>query len=136
MTPEKARTLISAYYSAFNAKDWARMLEQVSDDIHHDVNEGGRRGGKARFADFIAHMDDCYDELLTDITIMTNEDGSRGAAEFIVNGTYKKTDSTLPEAKGQSYRLHAGAFLEVKDDKITRVTTYYNLSDWIAQVSA
>jgi steroid delta-isomerase-like uncharacterized protein len=135
MTPQRARTLISAYYAAFNAKDWQAMLDQVSDTIHHDVNEGVVRGGKAKFADFIAHMDDCYDELLTDIVIMTNEDGSRGAAEFIVNGTYKKTDGDLPEADGQTYRLPAGGFFEISDDKIARVTTYYNLANWIAQVS-
>jgi hypothetical protein len=31
--------------------------------------------------------------------------------------------------------LNAGGFFTLKDGKITRVTTYYNLNDWIAQVS-
>ena len=57
------------------------------------------------------------------------------AAEFIVSGTYKQTDAGLPEARGQTYRLPAGAFFEVAGGKIRRVTTYYNLKDWIAQVS-
>ena len=127
--------LIRSYYTAFNAKDWDGMLELLSDDIRHDVNEGSERGGKAKFAEFLAHMDDCYDEELTDIAVMTDASGTRGAAEFIVNGTYKKTDSGLPEANGQSYRLPAGAFLEIKEGKISRVTTYYNLANWISQVS-
>ncbi|MEM6679931.1 MAG: isopropylmalate/homocitrate/citramalate synthase, partial [Pseudomonadota bacterium] len=36
----------------------------------------------------------------------------------------------------QTYRLPAGAFLEVRDGLIARVTTYYNLKEWIRQVSA
>ena len=42
----------------------------------------------------------------------------------------------LPEARGQTYILPAGAFFDLKDGKISRVTTFYNLRDWIAQVSA
>jgi ketosteroid isomerase-like protein len=42
----------------------------------------------------------------------------------------------MPEARGQRYRLPAGAFFEIRDGKIARVTTTYNLRDWIAQVSA
>ncbi|NBQ49676.1 MAG: isopropylmalate/homocitrate/citramalate synthase, partial [Marivivens sp.] len=30
----------------------------------------------------------------------------------------------------------AGSFMTLKDGKICRVTTYYNLADWIRQVSA
>jgi steroid delta-isomerase-like uncharacterized protein len=127
--------LIHRYYAAFNAKDWTGMAACVSEDLNHFVNEGDKRGGRKAFAEFIAHMDDCYDELLTDIVVMPSADGTRAAAEFIVNGTYKKTDPGLPEARGQTYRLPAGAFFDVKDGEIRRVTTYYNLKEWIRQVS-
>jgi steroid delta-isomerase-like uncharacterized protein len=69
------------------------------------------------------------------MVIFATEDGTRGAAEFIVNGTYLQTDGDLPTAHGQSYRLPAGSFFSLEGGKITRVVTYYNLSDWIAQVS-
>jgi steroid delta-isomerase-like uncharacterized protein len=55
--------------------------------------------------------------------------------EFTVNGIYKKGEEGLPAAHGQSYVLPAAAFLEVKDGKIARVTTYYNLPLWISLVS-
>ena len=61
--------------------------------------------------------------------------GDRAAAEFVVNGTYLKTDEGLPEARGQTYRLPAGTFFTIRDGKIARVTTYYNLADWMRQVS-
>ena len=131
-----ASTLISDYYAAFNAKDWPGMLALLAPDVRHDVNEGMARTGPAMFAAFLAHMDACYDERLTDIVVMTAPDGARAAAEFIVNGVYRKTDGGLPEARGQTYRLPAGAFFEIADGRIRRVTTYYNLKDWIAQVSA
>jgi steroid delta-isomerase-like uncharacterized protein len=127
--------LIARYYSAFNAKDWAGMLACVADHLRHDVNEGAARRGKARFADFLAHMDRCYDERLEDIVIMTDQTGARAAAEFVVHGRYKATDDGLPPARGQTYVLPAGAFFEVRDGLIARVTTRYNLKDWIAQVS-
>jgi steroid delta-isomerase-like uncharacterized protein len=65
---------------------------------------------------------------------MASDDGRRAAAEFVVDGVYKAADADLPPARGQKYRLPAGAFLEVRDGRIARVTTYYNLQDWLAQV--
>lgn len=127
--------LVSRYYAAFNAKDWNAMAACVAEDINHFVNEGDKRGGRKAFAEFLAHMDDCYDEQLTDIVVMASPDGTRASAEFIVNGTYKKTDAGLPEARGQTYHLPAGAFFDVSGGEIQRVTTYYNLKEWIRQVS-
>ena len=83
---------------------------------------------------FLARMDRCYRERLSNIAIMTSTDGRRAAAEFVVEGTYLATDAGLPPAQGQAYRLSAGTFFAIEDGKIARVTTYYNLQDWIAQV--
>jgi steroid delta-isomerase-like uncharacterized protein len=127
--------LVRRYYDAFNAKDWDGMLACASEDIRHDVNEGDRRGGKAAFREFLAQMNRCYDERLEDIFVMVDETGRRAAAEFIVHGRYLVADPGLPEARGQTYVLPVGVFLDVTDGKIARVTTYYNLKNWIAQVS-
>ncbi|WP_027236223.1 ketosteroid isomerase-related protein [Leisingera caerulea] len=127
---------IARYFAAFNAGDTDAMLDCLDEQIAHHVNEGQIRVGKEKFAEFCAHMSHCYKEELTDLVIFASEDVTRAAAEFIVNGTYLATDEGLPEAKGQTYRLPGGSFFELKDGKISRVTTYYNLADWIAQVSA
>lgn len=131
-----ARDLVSRYYAAFNAGDSAAMLACLSDDVLHEVNQGEARRGKPAFAEFCAHMSRCYRETLTDMVVMASADGMRAAAEFTVNGEYLATDEGLPEAKGQKYTLPGGAFFEVENGLIHRVTTYYNLPDWIAQVSA
>lgn len=133
---QTAKDIVTAYYAAFNAADPAAMLACVSDDIEHRVNEGGIRRGRDKFAEFCAHMGVSYRETLKDIEIFANAAGSRAAAEFVVHGEYLQTDPGLPEAKGQRYILPAGAFFDLKDGKISRVTTFYNLNDWIAQVSA
>lgn len=130
------RATIEAYYAAFNAGDAAAMLACVTDDIEHRVNEGAIRFGREKFAEFCSHMGVSYRETLKDMVIFVNEDATRGAAEFVVHGEYLQTDPGLPEAKGQRYILPAGAFFDLKDGKIARVTTFYNLNDWVAQVSA
>ena len=129
------KSLIAAYYEAFNAGRTDDMLALLHDDIEHHVNEGGIRRGKALFAEFNAHMTDSYKENLTDMVIFANDAGDRAAAEFVVNGTYLKTDEGLPPAQGQTYRLPAGSFFTIRDGRIARVTTYYNLADWMRQVS-
>ena len=135
MSAIETRALISAYFAAFNSGDTAGMEALVADDLAHDVNQGGTRHGKAAFVAFNAHMTRCYKELLSDICLFVSEDGSRAAAEFVVSGTYIQSDEGLPEASGQTYRLPAGSFMDIRDGKIARITTYYNLTGWIAQVS-
>lgn len=135
MNRQNTLDLIAAYYTAFNAGDGAGMLALVTDKVEHRVNEGQTRWGREAFAEFCGHMGVSYREELRDITLFASEDGTRAAAEFIVHGTYLQTDPGLPQAKGQTYVLPAGSFFAIEDGKIARVTTFYNLSDWIAQVS-
>ncbi len=133
--------IASTYYTAFNQKDWATMLSLLSNDVRHDSNQGATHVGKDHFTQFLQHMDDCYDETLTDLVILTEPTGTRVshervACEFVVNGIYKKTDGDLPAAHGQTYVLPAGSFLDIANGQITRVTTYYNLPLWESLVNA
>jgi steroid delta-isomerase-like uncharacterized protein len=130
------RQLVQQYYEYFNQQNWEGMLSLLSDDVIHEVNQGGTRIGKDLYRAFLAHMDACYEETLSDMVLMSDERGHRIACEFVVNGIYKNTDGDLPQATGQTYRLPAGAFLEVSDGKIQRVTTYYNLPLWLRLVGA
>jgi steroid delta-isomerase-like uncharacterized protein len=126
--------LIGRYYAAFNNGDWAGMLAELSDDVVHDINQGGREHGRTAFAAFLARMDRCYREELRGIAIMASPDGTHAAAEFVVHGEYRNTDEGLPPARGQAYVLPAGAFFDVREGRISRVTNYYNLDHWLEQV--
>ena len=134
--PGTARATVAAYYAAFNAGDVDAMIAMVADDVIHDVNQGERRQGKDRFHAFCARMAHHYREELQDIVIMTSDDGTRAAAEFNVSGVYMESEPGLPVAAGQKYLLPAGTFFALDGNKITRVSSYYNLTDWIMQVSA
>jgi steroid delta-isomerase-like uncharacterized protein len=135
MTRADALALIQRYYAAFNAGDAAGMLDCLTEDVEHRVNEGAHRIGKARFAEFCGHMGVSYREELKDMVVFATDDGSRAAAEFVVHGQYLQTDPGLPEARDQTYILPAGGFFDIRDGRIARITTFYNLNDWIRQVS-
>jgi steroid delta-isomerase-like uncharacterized protein len=126
--------LIEAYYDAFNRMDVEGFLGLLTDDVVHDVNQGGREVGKQKFRAFLERMNRSYEEKIVDLFVMTNSDGSRAAAEFTVLGVYLESDEGLPPAEGQRYSLPAGAFFEIRGGKVARISNTYNLNDWIRQV--
>lgn len=125
--------VVNAYYAAFNRGDWDGMCALLADDVAHDLNQGGRETGRAVFRAFLDRMARSYREQLRDIVVMAGGNG-RAAAEYVVDGEYLATDEGLPPANGQTYSLPGGAFFEIAGGKIRRVTNYYNLQDWLAQV--
>ena len=132
----RAIELVLAYYAAFNRGDWPAMQALLADDVAHDLNEGPRETGKPAFAAFQQRMARSYREQLRDIVVMASADGRRVAAEYVVHGEYLADDEGLPPARGQRYVLPGGAFFAIADGRIARVSNYYNLQDWIAQVGA
>ena len=134
MSRAKTEKLIRRYYDAFNRGDMETFVSLLDPKVAHDVNQGGRETGAAKFKKFMVRMNTSYRERLSGITIMVSADGRRAAAEFVVHGTYLKTDKGLPKATGQRYKLPGGAFFEIRRGRIARITNYYNLQDWLAQI--
>lgn len=126
--------LIQHYYEAFNRGDWEAMLDCLAPEVVHDLNQGTRESGRETFRAFLERMDRSYVERLEDVVVWGTPDGRRVAAEYVVHGEYRATDEGLPPASGQRYVLPGGAFFEVRDGRITRVTNYYNLQEWLRQV--
>ena len=129
------KDLIVQYYQRFNAADYDGMLALLDENVVHEPSQGTPRHGKEQFRAFLRHMEACYREQVIDPVVMSSEDGSRAAAEFMLGGTYLKTDGDLPAARGQQYRLRVGAFFEIRDNRITRVSNHYNLQDWLQQIA-
>lgn len=127
--------LVTRYYDLFNRADWDAMVALLADDVAHDLNQGGREVGREAFRAFLARMERSYREQLRDVVVMSGP-GGRVAAEYVVDGEYLATDEGLPPAAGQRYSLPGGAFFEIADGRIRRVTNYYNLQDWLRQVGA
>lgn len=133
MNPDSITTLIRTYYERFNAGDWDGMCALLTDDVAHDLNQGAREVGRAAFRAFLDRMAASYREQLRDIVVFAVD--GRAAAEYVVHGEYLRDDAGLPPAHGQRYVLPGGAFFDVRDGRIARVTNYYNLPAWISQVS-
>ncbi|MDR2011704.1 MAG: nuclear transport factor 2 family protein [Rhodanobacter sp.] len=131
---QDTRALIKRYYAAFNRGDWESMLACLTQDVVHDLNQGPRETGREAFRAFLTRMERSYSEQLRDIVVASNMEGTRAAAEYVVHGTYKVSDEGLPQAHGQRYVLPGGAFFDIRNGCIARVTNYYNLQNWIAQV--
>ncbi|AIF48477.1 ketosteroid isomerase-related protein [Dyella japonica] len=127
--------LVARYYDAFNRGDWEAMLDCLTDDVAHDINQGHRETGREAFRSFLARMNRSYREELRDIVLLQGADDMRAAAEYVVHGQYLADDEGLPPARGQRYALPGGAFFDIRDGRIARISNYYNLQDWIAQVA-
>ncbi|MBS0615785.1 MAG: nuclear transport factor 2 family protein [Verrucomicrobia bacterium] len=131
---QHTREIIEQYYKAFNERKVDALLWLLSDDVIHEINQGKQEIGKKLFEKFMERMNGCYQETASDLVIFTSDSSDHAAAEFTITGKYLSTDKGLPEAKGQTYRLKCGAFFALKKGKISRVTNYYNMQAWLAQV--
>lgn len=127
-------SLIQRYYDAFNRGDYQEMLSYVDEHVVHEVNEGDDQVGIALFRDFLGIMDEHYQEQVKNLVVFSSTEPSRFAAEFNIDGRYKKSQEGLPPAKGQKYYIRVGAFFEVKNNKIARISNYYNLKNWMKAV--
>jgi len=135
MNEVSALEIVKKYFAAFNEGRTKDMLDLLHPEVQHDRNQDKTHVGLEAFIKFMAHMDACYKEELKNMTYFVSPTAShRISVEFDVHGTYLKTDGNLPEARGQKYVVPAGSFLEIKEGKIKRVTTYYNLPQWIKMV--
>lgn len=131
---EHVKNTIKSYYHAFNTGQDESLFALMDDKIVHEVNQGPAEVGVVKFRQFMEHMRNCYDEKVYDLIIFSDDKAGRASAEFFVKGIYVKTDPPLPPANGQPYDLRVGAFFELDKGKITRMTTYYNLQDWLKMV--
>ncbi len=126
--------LITQYYDNFNKEDIVSFLGLLDEQVVHEINQGEAEIGVKAFAEFMERMNKAYSEKVKNLIVMANQEGTRASAEFVIEGTYKATDKDLPTAHNQRYELRCGAFFEINQNKITRVTNYYNMQDWLKQV--
>lgn len=132
---DRTNALILRFCTAANRGDIDAMLDCVADDVVHDVNQGERETGKTAFRAWVEQYRRCYREELRDIVVMSIDDGTRGAAEFSVHGSYEGTAPGQPVAQGQRYVLTAGMFFAIHQGRIARVTPCYNRQERQAQIA-
>jgi len=136
MPASQTQALIEQYYRTFNSEDREALLALLTEDVAHEINQGGCEVGREAFRAFLQRMDRSYREQVADLVVFASDDGRRAAAEFFIDGAYIATDEGLPPATGQRYHLRVGAFFDIRDGKVARVTNYYNLQEWLRLVGA
>jgi steroid delta-isomerase-like uncharacterized protein len=133
-TSDRSTEIILAFYDAFNCGDWDGMLSLLADNVVHDLNQGPREVGKAAFAAYLQRVGTSYREQLHDIVVMVAPDGHRAAAEYVAHGSYVADDVGMTPARGQRYVLPGGAFFSIRNNRIQRISNYFNEREWISQV--
>ena len=135
MNEEQARELVSRFIAAFDTGDHEAMLALASEDIAHDASGGGREIGKDKLRWYLADRARHVQETIGDLVVMTGEGGSRAAAEFTLRGTYLATMQGLPQASGQHYSLAAGAFFEIEEGLVSRLTCRLDRAELARQLA-
>lgn len=132
---DRSIEIVLAFYTAFNRSDWAGMLALLADNVVHDMNQGPREVGKPAFAAYLQRVTTSYSEQLRDIVVMVAPDGHRAAAEYMAHGTYVADDVGMAPARGQRYVVPGGAFFDIRNNRIQRISNYFNEQEWISQVA-
>ncbi|MBH3341897.1 nuclear transport factor 2 family protein [Pseudomonas mendocina] len=126
--------LLQRYFNALNDRDIRACLLLVSDELIVEPNQGFAEHGRDAFATFLERQQHCYRETLEPLVILAEPHGQHAACEYRVNGEYLATDEGLPEACGQRYEMRVGAFFEIQQGLISRISLHFNLPDWLAQI--
>lgn len=132
--PVDVRDLLQRYFQALNDRDIRACLALVSDELILEPNQGFSEHGRDAFAGYLERQLHCYRETIESLVIMAEPQGCHAACEYHVSGEYLATDDGLPEACGQRYQMRVGAFFEIHDGLISRISLHFNLPNWLAQV--
>lgn len=135
MTNALAEQLVQNYYQTFVAKDLNGFLALLTEDVIHEINQGPIEKGKALFKTFMEKHFSHGDQAVDDLIILSSPDGKYATSRFNCSGNYTHSEEGFPPASGQFWKIPVVSYFEIRDQKISHVAVYYNLKDWIAQVS-
>jgi steroid delta-isomerase-like uncharacterized protein len=129
--------LIRSLADAFNARDFDRGRELVSDDLEFtDYAMGVTLQGGDAFIGYARSWANAFSDMQLEVGGVVADD-RHAAAEFVGRGTH---DGTLPTpngdvpATGRTIDAPFTWFCDVADGKLTRVGDYYNAMTIMAQL--
>jgi steroid delta-isomerase-like uncharacterized protein len=131
-TPEQ---VVSSFYDAYARRDIEAMMSHVSDDIVEDLSGIGLVTGAEQEREFLTGVLAAFPDLATEVTRML-ACGDVVAAEWRRHGTFSGAPWRGLPASGKPFAFRGGAFLEVHDQKITRITGYYDTAEFARQIGA
>ncbi|PWV64623.1 nuclear transport factor 2 family protein [Plasticicumulans acidivorans] len=114
--------LIERLYAALNARDYESVRELLGSEFVYSDSAECRQLGKAAYLRELKQAAQHVREHFFELCVMCNSDGSRAAAEYTVLGV------SLDGDEGGNYRLIGGAFFELHEGLIQRISQHRNLT--------
>jgi steroid delta-isomerase-like uncharacterized protein len=125
--------LIGDYLAAWNSHDTKKVLSFFTEDIvYEDVAVGVVKRGKKELNDFIDEFFTGFPDLKFEVRnhFFSME---RSCREWVMTGTHSGDLPKLP-ATGRTIKVRGAGISEVKGDKISRHTDYYDMVTLLRQL--
>ena len=128
--------IIRAFIEASNSENYEKMEYLLSDDfVSDEVPTGKVCHSKREFMDFAKLVHSEFpDHKWEAKTIISS--GDRVAVESLWNGTFTHSDDPDRPATNRHATLRSVEIMELCDDKICRLTDYFDLSSMLKQLGA
>jgi steroid delta-isomerase-like uncharacterized protein len=122
-----------SFFDAVGARDVDAILEYWVDDGVEDVVPVGVFRGKKEIEGFVrSFLESSSDLELTVNRVVT--DDSRAVVEWRFRGTFDGQPFQGFEPNGKAIDMRGTDILEIEDDKLTRLTAYYDTTTFARQV--
>ena len=106
--------LVNKYYEEFNKKNIDGIIALCDDNVINDANQGDSSEGKENLRKFLLTAWAHFDESVYELDIMSNQDQSNIATEYLVKGKYYNSKEGLFPATNQYYEIMCTALFKFK----------------------
>jgi len=126
--------MMGDYLAAMNAHDLDKMLTFFTDDAVYDCTPRDKVSrGKEEIKDGFSSTFTSFPDLKIEVKSAFNA-SDQGVSEWVMSGTFAKSDIPGMPATGKKFSVRGATVNAFKGGKISRVTNYWNLAEFLQQV--
>lgn len=129
---ENNQKIVAAYYAAYNKQDITGQIALMAPEFKHFQNSGKVEIGTDAYRKYTAAVYTEVKEEVYQIDYIVGQDPMQIAAQSRARGEYFQNPDI--KTQRQKYDIPLAEFFEVRDGKITKLSTYYNELEWENQV--
>ncbi len=133
-TPDTRPPVLVAFEAAWNANDDGSQFASLltPDVVWEDVPNGLLIHGPEACAEYYVQQIQATPDLKTQYTGFVA--GNQAVAEWTNHGTYTGQFPGMPQGTGQPVAFRGVDIFTIDGDKLSRITTYYDLSSLHTQI--